>query len=442
MGVGIETPPPTKRGVVNTGLPVLPSAFVSGALVDWVEFTLFDRLPKRACYHGGQFGEDGLPVLLTMAERSAVDNGEVCAREYLPQPWTPKEAFQLLGLEAWAAEVKTLADGTKHSQVVNVPEKMPRGMNGYKLNHVLSGARVLSAGNEDMGVHVIISGGALKNLPVDAVTTVRRCLQAGAKFTRLDVAVDDFDGALDLEQMVDYCRQGRCSSRSKEWAVTEGGAIKDGASTGRTLYVGNRTSDVYFRFYDKRAEQIKEGAIPERLPAHWIRAEAELKGVAAIKAGREIAEAASLPVMAKALLNNYIGFKDQTKKGQPTTDTNKGRWDKASWWLAWLESVEKLSVSRRIKPTEFSKRIEWFTRQAAPTLALMTGELEQADLMAIYRAGRAALTDKHHEEVKRHKVAAICARAAKENFKNETNVLVKNRQKDRALLATDLKTAV
>ena len=444
--LGIETPPPTNRGVVNTeghlpspgGEPV----FVSGALVDWVEFTLFDRPPKRACYHGGAFGEDGLPLLLTLAEREAVDAGEVDGRDYLPQPWTPKEAFNLLGLEAWTPEVKILADGTKHAQVVNVPEKMPRGMNGYKLNHVLAGSRVLSAGNEDMGVHVIVSGGALKNLPADAVTTVRRCFQAGAKFTRLDVAVDDFDRALDLEQMVDYCRHGRCSSRSKEWAVTEGGAIKDGASTGRTLYVGNRTSDVFFRFYDKLAEQIKEGAIPERLPDHWIRAEAELKGAAAINAGREIATADSLPAMAKALLNNYIGFKDQTKKGQPTTDTNKGRWDKAPWWLAWLESVAKLSVSRRIKPTAFDQRIEWFTRQAAPTLAMLTHELDQDTLMSIYRSGRAALTDKHHDEVKRHKVAGVCARAAKENFKNDTRVWVENRQKDRALLTAELRTAV
>ena len=404
-GPGIDNPHSYNMGVVNTGAPVLPSRFVSGALVDWVEFTLFDRERERCNLHGGGIGEDGLPTLLTIAEREDVDSGRVDAREYLPQPWTPKQIFSLMGLDAWKAETKTNTDGSTQTELTNIPEKMPRGMNGYKIQHLMSGVRVLTAGNEDMGAHVIISGGALKNLPVDAVTTVKRCAQAGAKFTRIDVAVDDFDGALDLEQLVGYCRQGRCSSRSKEWAVTEGGAIKDGASTGRTLYVGSRQSDIFFRFYDKRSEQLKEGAIPERLPDHWTRAEAECKGAAAVNVGAEIAATADLAEMSKALINNYIGFKDQTKAGKPTTDTNKGRWDKAPWWLSWLASIAKISVSRRMKPTDFDSRKKWFIRQAAPSLALFMEGLDQAELMSIYLSGRSSLKDKHRDELHRHQKA-------------------------------------
>lgn len=111
-----------------------------------------------------------------------------------------------------------------------------------------------------MGVHVSWSGSALRTVNPRAV--LRQALALGANVTRIDIAIDHY-GWLDLEGYKAALDEGAAVTRARDWNLIDG-------RTGKTLYVGSRTSEKFLRIYDKAAESGHEG--------HWYRIELECKG--------------------------------------------------------------------------------------------------------------------------------------------------------------------
>jgi hypothetical protein len=150
-------------------------------------------------------------------------------------------------------------------------------------------------------------------------------------FPRVDWALDDTAGRLDLEKIAESWRGGNCASRFQ--AMDERRKHRrNGDLIGHTLNFGDRTSQMFVRIYNKRLEQIVRG---EEVPhAQWVRAELEAKGKgAAALVARFVAEGVAVIVQA---LRHYLDFKE------PGADTNLSRRPTCSWWggfLAWAEKV-------------------------------------------------------------------------------------------------------
>jgi hypothetical protein len=157
-----------------------------------------------------------------------------------------------------------------HDYILNNGSMKPcKAVNGYTdaYEDVL-GARVMwHSTRVDMGVHISYSGrtlNAYRDNGIEAREVAEFHNARGHHCTRIDVAIDSVDGALDIAGLWDAIKEKRYTLpfNRKAALVT--------STDGITLYIGSRTSDIFLRIYDKGAEQQTDD--------NWKRVEIELKG--------------------------------------------------------------------------------------------------------------------------------------------------------------------
>lgn len=179
-----------------------------------------------------------------------------------------------------------------------------------------------------------------------------------SKFTRLDIAIDDFKGHLDIPRMARLTKQGKTTQHKlKYFQYIESGVTNSGVIRGKTLYIGKSDGDISFRFYDKLGEKISKNITVIDEIDFWNRYEVQLR--------RDRAQAVvdhyllgkeDLGVIVRSLMMNYLSFKSFTKK-----DKNKSRWSLVKWWSLFLNEVEPLKLTLDSKEDSFYKSVEWIT---------------------------------------------------------------------------------
>lgn len=246
--------------------------------------------------------------------------------------------------------------------------QMDRGALGYRKQLRFGHISIYYDGNPGMGVHLEMSGQGCREY--ESLSRVgwdylfELILQHG-HFTRLDVAIDDFDGYFTVGQVIDHVRKGLCTSKFKKGKAIESYHISDGSGAGKTLYFGSPQSRIKIRFYDKLLERIAAGKEIEEDLTFWNRVEVELRNERADQMADEIIRSEYLGETIMGVLKNYIGFK---VKG---TDSNKSRWPDAKWWQEFVGDVEKLKLSK-VAPDRTVTRIKnWIDRQTPRSLALL-----------------------------------------------------------------------
>lgn len=210
--------------------------------------------------------------------------------------------------------------------------------------------------------------------------TVGKIIQWGkskdAKFTRIDLAQDDYDGFLNIDQIYLKIKNGELVTRFRnfsvyenhEFSTIESGRIGSG-ETGKTIYLGNlKTSNTVVRIYDKGAK--------EKTNYHWIRVEYQLRHESAdqycaknllVDDSGEIArrgkkvylldfEKRNFPEIA----NYYLEFLDPRKKNGNLT--HKRYWNKSEFWAKFLKTQEKESIGLPKYQTGLEDLREWAGR--------------------------------------------------------------------------------
>jgi len=409
-------PPPTNRGVERTKVPM--KKWENCCRIDYLAFTLWDfpiheNLIERR--NAPRAHSDLISVLDRWHDAEALGDLPDSDR-YIEMSAAVDEAAQAAADEAREMEGKTRWTPEMIPWLLDLPglkpQKMPRGLQGYRDCHMVGSCRVLSAGKVGMGVHVILSGEALADLTINPLVLIRRVLATGGRFSRVDLAIDEFSGLLDLQKMIKEAKAGRCKTRLQEGGVYESFRLATGEHTGLTFYLGNRESDVFFRFYDKLLESLKKGIDPKDLPASWVRAETELKGHAAQKAARLLVSSSrcdedgnpisgNIPVseLAPGIFHGYMTF------CAPTRDTNRSRWKSAPWWTKWLRAKRRHSVSRAVPKSTMISRLKWFRRQCGPSMSGIAEAFGVDTLEEIFNDGR----NRQSEDL-RSDVAAMKAR--------------------------------
>jgi len=95
--------------------------------------------------------------------------------------------------------------------------------------------------------------------------------------TRLDIAIDDFNEKpfFTPQQLYKKCLKGEFVSASRTFGGSEKGTAEDGL--GKTLYIGDGSSNLSYRFYDKDVQQFQRyGTALEELGS-WKRCELQLR---------------------------------------------------------------------------------------------------------------------------------------------------------------------
>jgi len=295
-------------------------------------------------------------------------------------------------------------------------EPLEYGWRGYAASGLVAGGKGRVGWHIDrpeMGVHVSLGAQALgilaglddRWLDLPGMLAVLRD-DLGGHVTRLDVAWDDQEGALDLLTVREATKKGNFTTRWK------GGYRRDGWGNqeGDTLYFGSRSSDAFLCFYDKRQERLAKGHLVD--VDHWVRVELRLR--------RKRAEAAAAAFQrAKpdqegvfrhlaGVLRGYLEFKTPN-----ATDSNKRRWKAADWWLAFLGHVSKAKLAVEVVKRTIDHVKGWVWQQVAPSLALIQ-EVNGSDWLARFvrdavKDGRARWGPRHDRILKNTREAMASA---------------------------------
>lgn len=288
----------------------------------------------------------------------------------------------------------TVKDGMSYLDVVSYfglrMEDFQTGLNGrygYKsrIQHSICPIHVLYDGMDGMGVHVDISGSAVGYF-LNAYKEKRTCdmtpfgelsysvesfdstvladllkdIMDKGQLTRLDLAVDDFGCRYySLEELTDIFNSGLYVSKFRKWKLNMEKC--KGYTTGHTIYLGSRTSEIMFRIYDKKLEQNSKKEC-EQVENPWVRWEIELHKDRACAVALYLIAGNNLSNAVIGILANYLRLID----GDNSRDSRCATSEK---WNDFICGISKLSLYQTVSEKTLEEKKEWLVKQVAPTIS-------------------------------------------------------------------------
>lgn len=273
------------------------------------------------------------------------------------------------------------------------------GQYGYKMKmvHKVYPITIYYDGNEDMGIHVSVTGSAISYF-VNSYKEKRTCVVSpfnekayetdsfdmsvlsdllkdvldNGHLTRLDIAIDD-KGAkyFTLPELSQQFDEGLYTSRFRAYEEVVKRTKK--GKTGHTIYLGTRKSAMMIRIYDKKLEQkLKDN--------EWVRWEIELHKERATAVAQMLVVGKPLCDIALGVLNGYLRLIVRD-------DSNDSRCSSNEKWVAFLDGVSRVKLCHSKVEKILEEKKDWLKKQVAPTLAAIhkiDGDLSFIyDLLAI-----------------------------------------------------------
>ena len=197
--------------------------------------------------------------------------------------------------------------------------------------------------------------------------------------SRIDIACDDHDGALNMDDIVESVMNNDVCTRMQKRQVV---LSYDGVDkNGTTVYFGAPSSDFRVRIYDKAKEQGD-------LVSHWVRVELVFKGKNALAFVQNFVHCDSIGTLASGVINDKFRFIDRD-------DTNISRCSTCGWWVEFMENLTAVEIfSREVVDHPIEEIEDWALRQLAPSLGMLfkaKGSLWLADFL---KQGQERLTQK------------------------------------------------
>ena len=240
----------------------------------------------------------------------------------------------------------------------------------------------------DMGVCVSMSGNGCR-----AFETMSKLTQAGqdsvfptlfqllaadetANVSRLDIACDDREGFLNMEEIVEKVQANEINSRMTKRSVI---VSFDGTQrSGSTIYLGAPSSDFRVRIYDKALEEGVDG--------HWIRVELVMRHKNAAAFVAQMNSAPSVGKLAAQVVNDKFSFIERD-------DSNITRCTVCGWWRSFVDELESVRLVARCVVQHSVERIEnWIESQVGPSLAVILNTLGWPHLFELARAAAGRLS--------------------------------------------------
>lgn len=148
------------------------------------------------------------------------------------------------------------------------------GFYSYSSMYVLGDIMVMTSPDEEKGVLLELKGKGCRQFEAylngqkrSWYEFFRQCLEEDAVFKRIDLAINDRAGILDIPFLCDKCDHGECVSVFRSFKAYRSGELvrsreENKASMGATLYIGSMQSDLYFCIYEKDYEQLVKQGVP------------------------------------------------------------------------------------------------------------------------------------------------------------------------------------
>ena len=226
-------------------------------------------------------------------------------------------------------------------------------------------------------------------------------LVEGGVMKRLDLAINDRAGILDIPDLTAKCNREECVSLFRSFKSYASGELvkhneQDKSGMGHTLYIGSLKSEVYFCCYEKNYEQYAKLGIPTSEAPIKNRFEIRLKDERAYYAVRELLTHYDAEQTAFSIINHYIRFVDREPEKRKTDWKLNDRW---AWFIGKDRPPVKLTTDP--EPYTLERTLGWISRQVAPTLKMLK-KIDAGNSTSYLKEieDNAKLTEKHLQIIK------------------------------------------
>ena len=146
------------------------------------------------------------------------------------------------------------------------------GFYSYTEHYMLGDIFILTSADEEKGVLLELKRRGCRQFEAYLLAQGRSwyeffndCLIAKGIMKRLDLAINDRNGILNIPLLTQKCKNGECISVFRTFKSYRSGELQrreEKDFMGYTLYIGSLQSEVYFCLYEKDYEQYIKAGIP------------------------------------------------------------------------------------------------------------------------------------------------------------------------------------
>jgi len=297
------------------------------------------------------------------------------------------------------------------------------GKYGYESKYVLGDINIMCSMQEHLGVLLELKGKGCRQMECYLLAQERSwydfmldCMTAGGVMKRLDLAINDQAGMLDIPELTEKCQNEECVSVFRSFKSYASGELvkheeQDKAGMGYTLYIGSLKSEVYFCVYEKSYEQYIKLGIPIEEAPIKNRFEIRLKNERAYYAVRDLLTYYDAERTAFSIINRYVRFVDKE------ADKKRGDWKLSVRW-AWFigENREPLKLTTKPEPYTLDRTLRWIQRQVDPTLKMLETITAKTGIDYLKEIRKSTkLTEKHYKIIEQQTTSTEDVILEKEN---------------------------
>ena len=248
------------------------------------------------------------------------------------------------------------------------------GFYSYSEHYVLGDVFVLTSPDEEKGTLLELKGKGCRQMESYLLAQHRSwydflmdALLEGGVMKRLDLAINDMAGILDIPELTEKCNHEECISVFRSFKSYRSGELvkskeQDRYGMGNTLYVGSLKSEVYFCIYEKDYEQYVKYEIPLADTKIKNRFEIRLKNERAYYAVRDLLTYHDAERTAFDIINRYMRFADKE------VEKRRSEWKTNERWAYFIGSDRgRLKLTTKPEPYTLTRTLNWISRQVAPT---------------------------------------------------------------------------
>lgn len=226
----------------------------------------------------------------------------------------------------------------------------------------------------------------------------RKAEEAGCIFKRIDLAINDKTGVLDIPELSRKCDAEECVSVFRTFKNYRSGELvksreQHKTEMGNTLYLGSLKSEVYFCIYEKDYEQFIKYGVPVEDAEVKNRFEIRLKNERAAHAMEDLINHEDAGKTAFSIINRYARFVDR-EEGK-----RRSNWKLNARWQQFIGMDERvICLTTKPEPYNFENTLIWLSKQVAPTLKVVMklDEINETTIIADM-VKNAKLTERHEK---------------------------------------------
>ncbi len=254
-------------------------------------------------------------------------------------------------------------------------EKQSHGWNNYENCFAYGNIFLCSSCNSELGILLEMRGQGCRQFELYLEHRAQSWIDFfehvnlfDGVYKRLDLAVNDAYGILDVSYLAQKCENGECISKSRKFSVCGSGELRfEKFAMGKTLYIGSRQSEVYFCIYEKDYEQYIVNDIPIEEAVIKNRFEIRLADERADEAVHQLIvkryEEDFIETVVFGIINHYIRFAVRDD------EVKKTLWENDLMWQHFIGCYrDKLRLATEPKPFSRRRTLNWVSRQCMPTI--------------------------------------------------------------------------